>query len=84
MLVVNVIDGLTSMASAGQDKAYTAEFARSGQQSLAAYVIGERIAGGTFTILYGLAIGALIGLATTAVIALVRRTGSPEASRNRQ
>jgi hypothetical protein len=73
MLIVNVTDGLTTMASAGQDTEYVTEFARSGQRSLAAYVIGERIGGGAFTIIYGVVIGALIGLAATAATALVRR-----------
>ena len=67
MLVVTVVDGLAGMASAGQDTRYVTEFARSGQHSLPAYVIGERIAGGAYTILFAVAAGALIGLVATAL-----------------
>jgi len=62
MLVVTVADGLFRMATVGDDRVYVAEFIRSGQHSLAAYVIGERIFGALATTAMTTAAGAVVGL----------------------
>ncbi len=72
MLVVTVADGLFRMATVDDDRVYVAEFVRSGQHSLAAYVIGERIVGALATTAMTTAAGALIGLTAYGLAVLQR------------
>jgi hypothetical protein len=72
MLTVTVADGLATMGSVNLDTVYVHEFVRSGQSSLAAYTIGERISGGFVSLLLGMAVGALAGVVAGAAGALAR------------
>jgi hypothetical protein len=67
MLVVTTVDGLATMRSVGQDKVYLAEFLRSGQQSLPAYVMGERIFGGLVLTVLAAIFGAVVGVVWSAL-----------------
>jgi hypothetical protein len=77
LLVINLADGLASMGSVAQDTVYVHEFVRTGQSSLAAYVLGERIGGGASGIVLGALLGAAIGLIMGAAGALAKRRTPP-------
>jgi hypothetical protein len=78
LLVVNLANGLASMGTVARDTVYVHEFVRSGQSSLAAYVLGERISGGAVGILLGALFGAGIGLIAGAVGVLAHRHTRPD------
>jgi hypothetical protein len=71
LLIVTMLDGLASMGSVWHDRVYVAEFVRSGQTSLPAYVLGERVYGAVIIMIMAIVVGAGAGLmagATRSVI----------------
>ena len=62
LLLVNVANGLLTMAALRHNPQYLSEFVHSGQRDLAAYIVGERISGGMYDIVFGLVAGTLFGV----------------------
>jgi hypothetical protein len=79
VVVVTVLDGLLTMRSVGQDRIYVAEFQHSGQHSLAAYVLGERIFGGVMMTVMAVVLGTLLGFAVAVATARRRRARATSA-----
>jgi hypothetical protein len=61
LLLVNVANGLLTMAALRRNPQYLGEFVHSGQRDVAAYIVGERISGGRYGIVFGLVAGAVFG-----------------------
>lgn len=62
LLLVNVANGLLTMPALRHDPQYLSEFVHSGQRDVAAYIVGERIGGGMWGIVFGLVAGTLLGV----------------------
>lgn len=73
LLIVSMLDGLVTMGSVWRDPVYVAEFLRSGQPSLPAYVLGERIFGAVVVLVMAVVVGIAAGLAAGTVHALINR-----------
>jgi hypothetical protein len=64
LLLVNLGEGLATMAWLVHDPTYLGEYARTGQSDPAAYIVGERIAGGAYTMPAVFVLGCLAGVVT--------------------
>ncbi|MBO0870977.1 MAG: hypothetical protein J2P15_20690 [Micromonosporaceae bacterium] len=73
LLLVNLGEGLATMAWQVHEPSYLAEYARTGQSDLAAYIVGERIAGGAYPWPTVFVAGALAGLLAGAARRLATR-----------
>jgi hypothetical protein len=77
LLGINTVDGLADMGALLHNAAYLAEFARTGQTSVAAYIMGERIAGGAYAVGFGALAGAVLGALTGLTRTLTRAIQRP-------
>jgi hypothetical protein len=73
LLIVTMLDGLASMGSVWADSVYVAEFVRSGQTSLPAYVLGERIYGAVIIMIMAMVVGTVAGLMVGATRSVIGR-----------
>jgi hypothetical protein len=73
LLIVTMLDGLVTMSSVWRDPVYVAEFQRSGQTSLPAYVLGERIYGAVIVTLLAVVVGVAAGLVAGATRTVISR-----------
>jgi hypothetical protein len=77
LLGINTVDGLADIGALLHNAAYLTEFARTGQTSVAAYIMGERIAGGTYAVGFGALAGAVLGALTGLTRTLTRAIHRP-------
>jgi len=73
LLIVTMLDGLVTMGSVWRDPVYVAEFLRSGQTSLPAYVLGERIYGAVIGMLLAMVLGVAAGLVVGGTRGIIHR-----------